>query len=271
MVNTLNVGLLGWPARAMRCGSSEGDSPARPGSSTGSRAPETGGAPSDREGRLALVPIFASLSDGDRQALAETCRRRHFRLGQVLFHEGDPGSALYLLLSGQVKIVRESSEDGEIILHVCGPGECLGEMALLDGAPRSATAEALERVEALMLYREEFLALLDRRPTVARAMMGSLAERVRRLNEQLRDAARLDVAGRLAKTLLALANQHGQDTPEGIRITLRLTQAELAQMVGAARQTVTTQLSWFRDRGILSIGRNGITLHRPDLLGRRVY
>jgi CRP/FNR family transcriptional regulator, cyclic AMP receptor protein len=220
---------------------------------------------------LSLVPCFGALPEGDRQALAEVCRRRSFKPGEVLFYEGDLGSALYLLLSGQVKIVRETLDGAEIILHICGPGECVGEMAVIDGAARSATARAMERAEVLMLYRDDFLALMERRPAFARAVMGALAVRIRRLDEQVQTAVTLDVPARLAKVLLTLAEQHGRETPDGIHIALRLTHEELAQMVGAARQTVTSQLTSLRERGIVSLDREGITLHRPDLLRRRIY
>src|SRR5205814_22478 len=108
------------------------------------------------------------------------------------FHEGDPGAALFLLKSGHVKIVRATAAGAEAVLHVRGPGEHLGEMALVDGAPRSATALALDHVEARMLYRQPFLALLQRRPSAALAVMSGLTAMVRRLNEQLQDATALD-------------------------------------------------------------------------------
>jgi CRP/FNR family transcriptional regulator/CRP/FNR family cyclic AMP-dependent transcriptional regulator len=211
------------------------------------------------------------LGERDLRALAETCRGRAYAAGEVLFEEGEAGSALYLLRSGQVKIVRETPSAETILLHVFGPGECLGEMALLDDKPRSATAVALEPVEALLIYREEFLALLERRPAVARAVMSFLADLVRRLNEQLQDAIFLDVPARVAKKLLELADEHGQSTPQGIRLTLRLTQGELAQMVGAARPTVNRQLQRFQKRGSLSVDLEGITLHRPEELQKRIY
>jgi CRP-like cAMP-binding protein len=222
-------------------------------------------------GCLTLVPCFGALGESERQALAEACRRRSFKPDEVLFYEGDAGSALYLVLLGQVKVVRETLDGGEIILHLCGPGECLGEMSLVDGSPRSATARALDKVEALMLHREEFVALIERRPAIARAVMKGLAGRVRRISDQLQDAVRLDVPARLAKMLLTLGEYHGREDSHGIRIALRLTHEELAQMVGASRQTVTSQLSSLRERGIVSLDREGITLHRPDLLRRRIY
>jgi CRP/FNR family cyclic AMP-dependent transcriptional regulator len=220
---------------------------------------------------LARVPFFASLGEAELQALAAACRTRTFKRGEVLFHEGDPGSALYIVRSGQVKIVVMADTGDETILIVLGPGECLGELSLVDGAPRSATAVALDRVEALVLYREGFLAVLKQSPSAALAVMSGLAGMVRRLTVQVQDAAALDVPGRLAKKLLELADRHGQVTPEGVRIALRLTQQELAQMVGATRVSVNQHLGGFQDRGILTMDREGITLLQPEQLRKRVY
>jgi CRP/FNR family cyclic AMP-dependent transcriptional regulator len=219
---------------------------------------------------LARVSCFASLSAPELEALAGVCHVRRFKPGQVLFHEGDPGHALYIIQQGQIKIVRDGPDGQGTILHVFGPGEYLGEMALVDDEPRSATAEALGDVEVLILHRDEFLALVERRPAVARAMMAGLARTVRRVTEQLQDAFLLDVPGRIARRLLSLAEQHGEVTPQGIRIPLRLTLEAWSQMVGAARPTICKELSGFRERGILSLDREGITLHRPEQLRKRI-
>jgi len=220
---------------------------------------------------LSAVPFFASLGDDALQALEQACRRRAFQRGETLFYEDDPGSALYILLSGQVKIVRLAPDGEERILHLQGAGECLGELSLIDGAPRSARAVTLDRVEALVLYREPFLELLARHPAVALAVMSELAGMVRRLSMQLQDVTALDVPGRLAKKLLDLAHSHGQTTPEGVHIPLSLTQQELAHMIGATRVAVNQALSAFRQQGVLTTDRAGITLHQPEKLRQRVY
>jgi CRP/FNR family cyclic AMP-dependent transcriptional regulator len=220
---------------------------------------------------LGGVPLFASLSEEALRAVEAVCRRRVFKRGETLFYEEDPGNALYIVQTGQVKIVRLAPDGEERILHLEGPGECLGELSLIDGAPRSAKAVALDRVEALVLYREEFLALVDRHPAVARAVMSGLAGMVRRLSEQVQDLTALDVPGRIAKKLLELADTHGQTTPDGMQISLPLTQQELADMIGATRVAVNQALSWFRGQGILTTDRQGITLRQPEKLKQRVY
>jgi CRP/FNR family transcriptional regulator, cyclic AMP receptor protein len=220
---------------------------------------------------LSGVPFFASLGEDALQALEQACRRRVFQRGETIFYEEDPGSALYILQAGQVKIVRLAPDGEERILHLQGEGSCLGELSLIDGALRSARAVALDRVEALVLYREPFLELLSRHPPVALAVMSALAGMVRRLSAQLQDLTALDVPGRLAKKLLELAATHGQSTPEGRHIPLPLTQQELAHMIGATRVAVNQALSAFRQQGLLTTDRSGITLHQPEKLNQRVY
>jgi CRP/FNR family transcriptional regulator/CRP/FNR family cyclic AMP-dependent transcriptional regulator len=220
---------------------------------------------------LSRVSFFASLGEEELRALSDSCRTRVFKRGEVLFHEEDPGNALYIIESGQVKIVLINPDGDETILRVQGPGECLGELSLIDGSARSATAVAIDPVEALALYRDDFLALLEKRPSVALAVMGGLVALVRRLSEQVQDLTTLDVPGRLAKKLLELAEQHGQPTPNGTRIALRLTQQELAQMIGVTRVSINKQLGYFEERGILTADRDGITLHKPEELRKRIY
>jgi CRP/FNR family transcriptional regulator, cyclic AMP receptor protein len=229
------------------------------------------GANEARAAFLSQVPLFASLGEKERLTLAETGRVRSFRPGEVLFHEDDPGHTLYVVRSGRVKIVLVGPDGRDTILHVYGPGECLGELSLIDGAPRCATAVAMDRLEVLVLYREHLVALLERSPCMVVAMIHRFAEMVRRLNRQVQDAVSLDLTGRVAKKLLDLASQYGEATPQGIRITLRLSQQELADMVGGARGSVNVCLSAFQERGIVSIAREQITIHKPQELQRRIY
>jgi CRP/FNR family cyclic AMP-dependent transcriptional regulator len=227
--------------------------------------------PTMPESPLARISFFAALGDDSLQALEQVCRRRVFARGETLFYEDDPGSALYILQSGQVKIVRLAPDGEERILNLQGPGECLGELSLIDGAPRSARAVALDRVEALVLYREPFLELLTRHPPAALAVMSALAGTVRRLSAQLQDLTALNVPGRLAKKLLELADTHGRSTPAGLHIPLPLTQQELAHMIAATRVAVNQALGAFRQQGLLTTDRQGITLHHPEKLRECAY
>jgi CRP/FNR family cyclic AMP-dependent transcriptional regulator len=219
-----------------------------------------------RAALFSRVALFAGLSEEGRHTLAEACRSRTFEPGEVLFHEGEAAHALYIVRSGQVKIVLVAADGGETILQVYGTAQCLGEMALLEGGERCATAVAMGPVEVLVLYRDDFLALVKRQPEVALALVGRLVGMVRQLNLQVQDLVRLDIKGRLARKLLELADQHGETTAEGLCIALRLTQQELAQMVGAARSNVNKYLGWFQERRILTVEREQIVIHKPQEL-----
>jgi CRP/FNR family transcriptional regulator, cyclic AMP receptor protein len=221
--------------------------------------------------RLQQVPFLASLPEAQLRELLHSCQQRRFPRGTVLFHQDDPGNALYFLQAGWVKIVRLAPTGEERILNVLGPGIAFGEMALVDGAPRSAAAIALDPVEALVLYREPFLALIQGSPAVALAVMSGLAGMVRQLSEQIAYLTSLDVPGRLAKTLLELAARYGEETPTGRRIALPLTQRELAEMIGAARAPVNQSLQGFQKQGILTVERQAILLHQPEQLQKRIY
>jgi CRP/FNR family cyclic AMP-dependent transcriptional regulator len=203
--------------------------------------------------------------------MLEGSRLRRFKAGEALFHEGDVGHSVYFIQSGRVKIIQLTPDGAETILHYYGPGECVGEMSLVDGGSRSATAVALEPVAAQALTREQFLAFLADHPAVALAMLHRVIGIVRRLNGQMQTMQSLDATGRIAKKLLELADQHGRQTPRGLDVGLRISQDQLAQMVGAARSTVNKQLGWFQERGILTLERERIFIHQPEQLRKRIY
>jgi CRP/FNR family cyclic AMP-dependent transcriptional regulator len=219
---------------------------------------------------LSHATLFAPLEEPERRSLWNASRLRTYEAGEVLFHEEESGDLLYLLQAGWVKIVVTAPDGAETILNVYGPGGCLGELSLLDGAPRSATAVALGRVEARVLHRDDFLSLLERHPRLAQTLIQRLTGMIRRLSRQAQDAALLDIRGRLAKRLLEVAEQYGEATPQGTRIAVRLTQQEVAQMIGAARSKVNGHLTAFQSRGILTLGREGILIHRPEALWQAV-
>lgn len=210
------------------------------------------------------------VGERERQAMLQSGRRRKYRSGEALFHEGDPGHSVYFLQAGQVKIVQILPDGAEVILDYAGPGDCVGEMALVDDGLRSATAIALEAVEVLALTREQFMEFLRQYPAVSLLMLRHAVGMVRRMNEQVQTLLSLDATGRLAKKLLDLAERHGQQTPRGLDVGLRISQDQLAQMVGAARSTVNKQLGWFQERGILTLERERIYIHQPDQLRKRV-
>jgi CRP/FNR family transcriptional regulator/CRP/FNR family cyclic AMP-dependent transcriptional regulator len=171
---------------------------------------------------------------------------RKFDAGQIVFHMGDPGGLLYIITSGKVKITHANPDGQEALLAILGPGDYFGELALLDDSPRSATAEALEPAEMLTLHRDSFTRFLTSNPTFAHHVLYTLSKRIRHLNSQLSDIFFLDLSGRLARTLLTLADQHGKETDQGTLIDLSLTQTDLAEMTGATRVSINKALGRFR-------------------------
>jgi len=220
---------------------------------------------------LAQVPLFAELPPDRLRELAQMCRRRTYQRGETIFHKGDPGTGLYVLTDGQVKILLPSEIGEEALLAVLEPGDFFGELALFDGQPRSATVVAVTRAETLLLPRDDFLGFVTRNAEVAIALFGVLSRRLRATDELIEDAVFLDVPGRLAKRLLDLAARHGRQTEQGIEIDLKLTQQDLAAMVGATRESVNKHLGWMRDHGLIQLDRQRIVVLRPDDLRKRIY
>lgn len=220
---------------------------------------------------LRRVPFLAILPDDDLTWLAGRTRSRQYRAGTTIFHREDPGTTLHIITSGLIKLVLASPEGREVTVGLLDAGDFFGEVALLDGGSRSASAVALEATETLTLDRESFVTILERHPQVATALLSVLGERLRRTDELIQDILFLDLPGRLAKQLLALADERGVPTAQGIRIDLRLSQSDLAAMIGATRESVNRCLNAYADRGILDLDRDTMTLRAPDALRARIY
>lgn len=217
---------------------------------------------------LQAVPFFANLSDDHAAELAKALVPRRFGRDQVIFHLGDPGGLLYVISRGKVKISHATPDGQEVVLAILGTGDFFGELALIDDAPRSATAVALEATETWTLHREEFVHYLEDNPDFALHVLKTLARHIRRLNIQLADIFFLDLPGRLARTLLNLADQYGKHTVDGTVIELSLTQTDLAEMTGATRVSVNKALGRFRRSGWIRVsGRQVTIVDRPALEG----
>lgn len=220
---------------------------------------------------LKQVSLFANLADEDLHELMTAAKRRAFRSGEVIFHRDDPGQVLYMIKEGKVKICIISPDGQEISLAVFGKGECFGEFALLDGLPRSADAIALEKVECYTLQRSDFHNAIMKNPKIAIQVLEALTKRLRNTDNMVEDLIFLDVYGRVAKKLLELADAHGVKTDDGVRIEVRLTQQELASMVGASRESVNKVMGYFSEKDFISTDKHRITLHRIADLKRRIY
>lgn len=215
------------------------------------------------------VPLFRSLDQDAAAALLQQMRPLELARGQDLFAENDPGDALYIIASGKMKIGRRASDGRENLLAVLGPGEMLGELSLFDPGPRTASAAAVSEARLLELGHIDMLHWLSGRPEVARFLLGALARRLRRTNEALADLVFADVPGRVAKTLLELSQRFGKKTEKGIQVTHDLTQEELAQLIGASRETVNKALAEFANRGWIRTEARSVVLLDVPRLERR--
>src|SRR5687767_1387926 len=215
---------------------------------------------------LRRVPLFASLKPHQLAEMAQMARRQRFGRDEAVFYQGDSGDSFYVILSGQVKVSVSSPEGQEAILVMLDTGESFGELALLDEQPRSATIEATRPTEVLVMRREEFHRMIHQHPDVSLSLLRVMTKRLRDTDQLVQDAAFLDVAERLAKKLLALVDSHGRPSERGIELDIHLTQQDLAAMIGATRESVNKQLGAFRDRGILAVDRQGITIIKVEAL-----
>jgi len=196
--------------------------------------------------------LFSGLSPKELEALERSIQVRSFSPGEIIFRQGDQGDGLYLVRSGTVKITL-TKEGEESVIALMSTGEFFGELAVLDGEPRSANATAMDDVKSLFLPREAFLSFLREYPQVAMKIIEMLSRRLRQTDEMLASIVFFDVYGRVAKKLLELADSHGELTEHGLRINMTLTQKSLAQLVGASRESVNKALKFFRDKGYLTV------------------
>ncbi len=219
---------------------------------------------------IASVPLFSALDSEDQAQLFSMMSTVSFRRGEKLFNEGDPGNCLYLLVDGKVKLGHTSSDGRENLIAILGPGEMIGELTLFDPGPRSGTATAVAPTEMLQLDHTALMDFVDTRPELAKHMLKALAQRLRRTNTALADLVFSDVPGRVAKAVLDLADRFGTASPDGtIHVPHELTQEELAQLVGASRETVNKSLAEFVSRGWIRLEGRGVHLLDVDRIRRR--
>lgn len=211
---------------------------------------------------LRKVSFFSRLTDRELEALAHSLGKRTFGKGMIIFHKGSPGRSLYIIESGKVRIFLLSRSGQEISVNVYGPGEVFGEMAILDGLPRSAGAMVMEKTVVYTLYRDDFLRCIETSPRMARSIIEELSSRLRYTTDYVEHLAFLDVNGRVAAKLLELADRYGLKG-EGIEIDMRLTQTELASWVAARRESVNKVLSNLRDQGLIEVDGQRITILDP--------
>jgi CRP/FNR family transcriptional regulator len=218
---------------------------------------------------LRRAPLFAALDDEGAAALQAGVTIVEISRAERLFEEGASGNQLYVILDGKIKLTRAAADGRENLLSVLGPGEMFGELSLFDPRPRTASAVAVTDSRLGALAHDDLRSWLTGRPDVALHLLQALAQRLRRANDVMADLVFTDVPGRVAKALLDLAGRFGESQPDGLHVNHDLTQEELAQLVGASRETVNKALADFAARGWLQLSAKSVLLIEPERLRKR--
>jgi CRP/FNR family transcriptional regulator, cyclic AMP receptor protein len=223
----------------------------------------------DRDARRAALlssPLFEAMKPDELDEVLKLSSERRVPRGASLFQKGDAGSSMMAVLTGRVRVSSVSAEGKEITLNVIDPGEVFGEIALLDGKPRSASATALTNCELLVLERRHFLPFLRRNEDLYLRLLAVLCEKLRRTSMALEELALFDLPARLARVLLKLAADYGRPVGKDIRIGVKMSQRELSNLVASSRESVNKQLRVWRDDGVVDLDGGYLILLRPDEL-----
>ncbi len=218
---------------------------------------------------LAATQLFEELDEDLLRRLANRFIQRSYKRGHRIFHQGDPGDAFFVLVEGLVKVFVTSEDGEEMVLATLKPRDTFGEVSVVDGGPRSASAEVVEAATVLALTRPALLDVLREEPAAMEVLLRALGRLVRRLTEQAADLVFLDLHGRVAKLLLSLAETSDEDAGEQKVLDLHLTQSDLAGMVGGSRQSVNQILHLFERRGYIDLQGRKIVVKSPERLRRR--
>lgn len=220
----------------------------------------------DRRELMRNVSIFSSLDARELDLLIQATTTRKLKAKEVLFRKGDPGNQLFGILTGSLKVTAVGADGKDVVFSLMRPGEVLGEIALLDSEPRSATVVAVEATTLVTLHRRDFVPFLEKHPRAAIGLATVLAARVRGLSERAEDRQTMPLPARIAKRLLALAAEHGKRPIVGGPIEVRLPQQDLADLVGTTRESVNKHLRVWEEAGIVALGRGRVVLAQPKLL-----
>jgi CRP-like cAMP-binding protein len=235
-------------------------------------APAPALTPERKRELLARVPLFTGFAPRELDALVPASRAVVVPARQELFHKGDAGSQLYVVVDGRLKALTTSPEGDDVVFNVMGPGEVFGEVALLSESPRSATVRAIDRCELLVLDRRDFLSFLKRSPDVAVRMLSVLAERLRNVSELVEDVQFLNLPVRLAKKLVVFADRYGSEARDGsVKIDLKLSQEEWGDLVGTTRESINKQMRAWGDEGLIRVDAGFVTLLRPEAIERLAF
>ncbi len=214
---------------------------------------------------LRAIPLFSTLSDPELQAVLRSARQLHFPKDNVVFHEGDRGDSLLVMLSGRVKVLLSGDRGQELILSIMEPPSFLGEIALVDESPRSATAVTLTRTDVLAVTQEQFHELIGKHQPIALKIVRQLAGSLRDATEHVRTLSMFDIHGRILRALLKLAKQRGTKQQTRIVIQPRPSHLVLSQMVGCSRETVSRAMKLLQETGHVRVTRTAFALEERTL------
>jgi CRP/FNR family transcriptional regulator len=224
-----------------------------------------------REALLQKVSIFAGLSIPDLGQIAKIARTRRYARGEAVFSESSSGDSLFIVASGRVKIFSRSSTGRTKTFAFLEPKDIFGEMALLDQNTRSASAQAVQDSTLLVIPKQDFKKLLGRYPKLSFSLLQTVCARLRWADQEIKLMSFNNVLGRLARILLDLAQRYGAQTGDGVRIELELSNQELADLVGTAREMVSRVLHRLSRTGCLQLGKRSIVIRDPEKLKAWVY
>jgi len=210
------------------------------------------------------VPIFSDLDDEEIKKVAEIGINQKFSKNGIVFLEDEEGAALFIIVSGKVKIVRTDDDGGEVILSILGTGDFFGEMAILDGLPRSATVVSIDNSELFMIHRRDFLQLIERSPHVAVSLLRELTRRLRRSDGQIKSLSLKDAVGRVASVILQLADDTGKIKKGKVIIPDFPLQQDLANMAGTSRETISRTIHQFIREGLMEQEGNSLIIPNFD-------
>jgi CRP/FNR family transcriptional regulator, cyclic AMP receptor protein len=220
---------------------------------------------------LKSVQLFADLEEAELERFSRVAVPRSFPAGTRVFHEGDPSDVCYIVREGSFRVTREHSDGRAITLATMGPGEVFGELAMLDGDVRSASAEAIVDGELLALPAKDVRALLARHPEISVKLVSALVRRLRAANVRLSRQSFQTVPSRVAGVLSQLVAEATPDRGENGEVTIRMNQADLAQLAGTSRESVSRFLADLERAGVVRSGRGRVTVLDPAKLHNYIF
>ena len=223
----------------------------------------------NEEEAVRKAPLFTALDEASAATLRASMTGVKLSRGQVLFKEGDEGNQLFVVVDGKLKLGTTSNDGRENLLSILGPGDMFGELSLFDPGPRTATATAVVDSKLLTLANDQVIGWVKEHPQVSLQLLGRLAQRLRKANDVLSDLVFADVPGRVAKAIIELGERFGTNKDDGLHVNHELTQEELAQLVGASRETVNKALADFASRGWVKLEPRAVIVLDYERLVKR--